>query len=202
MLRWLALNFGRQKAAAGLPGQSTCCARRLRPTPSRTRPGPLGALAEPRPLPCAPPPRSTFLGSLAAQRAWGVAESWRSLLFRGWGTRAARTRMLAKPAVSRAPTGPGPGPGGEMGWGGREGDLGGSCSPFFPGHWHHPLQAASPFSAASAGKEQGTSGCAGFQEKPPAPPSSEPRGSAPSAASFPRGEGTAASPGGASSEKR
>lgn len=149
-----------------------------------------------------PTPALNFSGLSGRAEGVGVAESWRRLPFRGWGTRAARTRMLAKPAVSRAPTGPGPGPGGEMGWGGREGDLGGSCSPFFPGHWHHPLQAASPFSAASAGKEQGTSGCAGLQEKPPAPPSSEPRGSAPSAASFPRGEGTAASPGGASSEKR
>lgn len=170
MLRWLALNFGRQKAAAGLPGQSTCCARRLRPTRSRTPPGPLGALAEPRPLPCAPPPRSTFLGSLAAERAWGVAESWRSLLFRGWGTRTARTRMLAKPAVSRAPTGPGPGPGGEMGWGG-DGKVtsAGAAAPSFLAPGTTLCRQLHLFRLRLLGRNRGPRGALGSRRSPQHP---------------------------------
>lgn len=106
--------------------------------------------------------------------------------------------MLPKPVASGAPAEPDPGQRGR----GQEGDPGGSCSPFLPGRRHQPLKAVSLSSAALAGKGQGTSGWAGSREKPPAPPSSDPWGSAPSAASFPRGEGAAANPRGGSSERR
>lgn len=97
--------------------------------------------------------------------------------------------MLPKPAVSGAPTGPNPGRGGV---GGPEGNPGGGLP---LSSRHHPLKAVSPSSAALLGRERERLGVgwAGSLEKPPARPplSSDPRGSAPTAASFPRGEGAA-----------
>lgn len=148
-----------------------------------TRPGP-SSPAEASSSRRTPAPALNFSGLRSRREGPGVVGSQRRLLFPGWGTGASGTRMLAKPAVSGAPTGPGPArPRG----GGAEGDPDGL--PF--SSQYHPLKTVSPSSAARAGNGEETSEWARSWEKPPASLSSDPRGFAPTAASFPRGEGAA-----------
>lgn len=160
------------------------------PRPGRGRPAQASSLR--------PAPRSQLFRAPGRRRGRGGRREPEGAPAPGLGTGAAGGEMLPKPVVSAAPAGPDPGQSGR----GQEGDPGGSCSPVLPGPRHQPLKAVSLSLAALAGKGQVTSAKAGSREEPPAPPSSDPSSFVPSAASFPRGEGAAANPGGAGSERR
>lgn len=79
--------------------------------------------------PRSPAPRTQLSGAPRPQTGRGVVGSRGRLLFPGWGAGASGTRMLAEPAVSGAPTGPGPGRG-EVGRGWKVAPV---DSPFLPG---------------------------------------------------------------------